>query len=693
LSSARDVDGIVHAVSSGLNVPLGRADPVQQLGAAIAGRGACLVILDNFEQVVGHAEATLGRWLERAPQAVFIATSREVLSIAGEQLLTLPPMHGDEADALFRARVQAHGLSSDFDGPDEQAVSPLMELLDGLPLAIELAAARTQLIPPRELLQRMSSRFDLLAARGGRRDRQATLRAALDWSWELLSPAEQSALAQMSVFEGGFTLQAAEAVLDLSAHPHAAALVNLVQALVEKSLLRQALPSRRLNLSRTVHDYALQQLAVYCAAASDDKAGALSEARHGRYYAGLHATRSDAELTTEMENLVVATHRAVAAQNRDTALGALQGAWGALKLRGPFRAVIDLADKVRSIAGIDAACRGRIDWIAGWALKSGGRSDEARACFEAALQTARAANDRAWEGDVLSLLGDLHVNAGRFDEGRRALTAALDIALSAGHGVLACRVHTGLGILHWRLGDLDQARAQHEAALTAARRAGDRHWEGGSLGNLGAMHASIGHMAEAESLYLQALAIARELGDRTFEGNTLCNLGLLHHVRGEYARAAVALETALVAARELGHAQLEGVVLCNLGMTMEAMHEAAAALGHYEAALRIAREMRDTRTQGQVLGYLGTLLGRQGRFVEGLACLREGAQLLEATPDKLSLALLLSGRAECEHLAGNADAAREAWQSAQTLAAHLGTAAGAELNQALARVSALIRPA
>jgi predicted ATPase len=170
LASARSVDGIVHAVARGLNVPLGRADPVQQLGAAISGRGECLVVLDNFEQVAAHAEATLGTWLERAPLARFVVTSRELLGIAGEQVLALGPLPRDDAVTMFRIRARAAGGAAAFDAVDEAALSPLVDLLDGFPLAIELAAARTRLLRPLALLQRMSDRFKLLVSRSGRID-------------------------------------------------------------------------------------------------------------------------------------------------------------------------------------------------------------------------------------------------------------------------------------------------------------------------------------------------------------------------------------------------------------------------------------------------------------------------------------------------------------------------------------------
>ncbi len=167
LSAAREPGGIVYAVAQSLDVPLGKVDPVDQLGKAIAGRGPCLVILDNFEQVARHAEQTLGTWLKLAPDARFVVTSREMLGISGEHALVLTPLSAEEAVLLFQQRVRAAGVSHDADLNDQEPISALVNLLDRLPLAIELAAARVQVMPPRVLLQRMNERFRLLAATGG----------------------------------------------------------------------------------------------------------------------------------------------------------------------------------------------------------------------------------------------------------------------------------------------------------------------------------------------------------------------------------------------------------------------------------------------------------------------------------------------------------------------------------------------
>jgi predicted ATPase len=259
LAPARGLDGIVNAVAQGLDVPLGRDEPVAQLANAIVGRGRCLVILDNFEQVARHAGETLGPWLDAAAEARFVVTTREVLGLAGEEVLALPPLPPADGVTLFVQRAET--VRPDFrpQAEDHAATAQLVALLDGLPLAIELAAARVRVMPPGMLLSRMSERFKLLASKGGRRDRQATLRATFDWSWDLLSATEKAALAQLSVFEGGFDLDAADAVLDLAGIDDASWIVDLVHALVDKSFVR-ARDGGRFDLLVSVQAYAAEHL-------------------------------------------------------------------------------------------------------------------------------------------------------------------------------------------------------------------------------------------------------------------------------------------------------------------------------------------------------------------------------------------------------------------------------------------------
>ncbi|MFZ2649030.1 MAG: tetratricopeptide repeat protein [Burkholderiaceae bacterium] len=687
LSQAHGLDGIVLAVAAALGVPLGRDDPVVQLGNAIAGRGVCLVILDNFEQVSRHVDDTLGRWLDRADEARFLVTSREVLDLAGEEVLALPPLQPSDAAALFVRRAESARADFQPSVDDQAAILPLVKLLDGLPLAIELAAARVRVLSPSKLLARMSERFKLLASSGKRHDRQATLRATFDWSWELLRPSERAALAQLSVFEGGFTLEAAEAVLDLAAFDAVPWPTDVLQSLVDKSFVRKH-GNGRFDLLVSMQEYAAEHLRTPGhIARSGPQAQASAQARHAAYFAALGEQRAVADGCVEIDNLVVACRRAAVAGNAQAAVGALEGAWAALRRRGPFTVGHELACMALATPGLSAGGRARADCVAGIALEGAGQMNAALRHFGSALELARGNEDRQCEVLVLCHLGDLHRHLGRTDEGKTLLAAALVRVRVLQDPSLECEVLSALGSLHNEMGRIDEARANYEAALAVARAASDRRWEGGLRGNLGNLHANQGKMNEARADYEAALQAAREVGDRQWEGNMLCNLGYLHQTQGRPREGRLQFEAALVIARELGYARLECVVLCNLGLVCESLSDANARAS-YQAALVVARRMEDKRSEGQVLGYLGLLHAHEGRFDLALDCLETGEQRLRDVSDRISLGVLLCQRAEALLLTG-ADTG-SAFGQAQELAIECGAGPESELGQALARVRGML---
>jgi predicted ATPase len=313
-------------------VPLGQSDPVVQLGQAIAGRGNCLVILDNFEQVAKFAEETLGRWLVRAPQARFVVTTREVLGVVGEEVFAVSPLESNDAVELFLKRAEAarHGYAPGRD--DLLAVQQLTKVLDGLPLAIELAAARVRVMAPRTLLARMSDRFDVLLSHAGRSDRQATLRAAFDWSWELLSETEKRALACLSVFRGGFTLASAGEVIGEDSEGGKPSVVDIVQWLVDKSFIRQV-RDERFDLLESVREYAAQHLrAEGRFEGSGPACEAEARTRHWRHFAALDERAAVADRCADLSNLVAACRAAVDAGDAHSAIRCLVSAWTAFQV-------------------------------------------------------------------------------------------------------------------------------------------------------------------------------------------------------------------------------------------------------------------------------------------------------------------------------------------------------------------------
>ena len=688
LSEARTLDGVLHAVAEGLGVPLGSDEPVTRIGNAIAGRRQCLVILDNFEQVARLAEETLGHWLNRATFARFVVTTREVLGLPGEEILALGPLPLQDASALFVKRAEAAKPGFVMTAEDRAAIGPLVKLLDGLPLAIELAAARVRVMPPRTLLARMSDRFKLLSSVGGRLDRQATLRAVFDWSWELLSLPEKSALAQLSVFEAGFTLGAAEAVVDLGGCDGAPWAIDVLQSLVQKSLVRQVADDR-FDLLVSVQEYSAEHLRTTERYVGSGPAAALAaEIRHGAYFASLEQRAVIEHASAELDNIVVACRRAAARGDATTAARTLQNAWSALALRGPFRVGVELASLVQAIPGLETATAAIVHGVAGAALERLRKVADARTALERSLEEARATGDRACETRALLNLGALDIHGGHAQSARAVLGLALAAARELSDYGLESGATNMLGNLEAFLGRPDKALLHYEAALGLARKAHDQRREVSALGNLGT--TEISGASKARFYCEAALAMARNNGDRLIEGNALCNLGLLNYLEGNFDGAREHLDMALVVAREMGNVEAEGIVLCNLGMVHDALAELEEAQNDYNAALVIAREFELRRLEGQILGYAGVLSARCGKFDEARSRLDAGEALLRAASDQVSVGILLCNRCEAEQLAGSSSAAGAAFVAAEDIATEVSAGADSELGFALTRLRTLV---
>ena len=692
LAQARSLDGILFAVAQGLEVRLAGGDPVAQLANAIAGRGKCLVILDNFEQVTQFAEDTLGRWLDRAPQAKFVVTTREVLGIAGEATLALETLPPSDSAALFLSRAESAMDGFQPGADDQAAIRQLVSVLDGLPLAIELAAARVRLMPPRTMLARMNERFSVLMSKG-RRERQATLRATFDWSWDLLSEPEKAALAQLSVFRGGFTRASAAGVLDLNgvtgSVPRAE---DVVAWLVDKSLVRQGAQDR-FDLLESVREYAAEHLRSEGRyAGSGPPALAAAEVRHGQFFASLGQRAVELSGAVEVDNLVAACSRAVARGDGNVAARALAGAWALLHMRGPFRVGVDLGRAVSAVVGGDGAARVEVDLTLGSALRLCGSVAEGRRLIEAAVTRA----ERLADGMLLARCQHAHgvslAQSGAFGAAQALYLQALTAFREFDERMRECAVLAHLGELCDSMGRHDEAAHAYETGLRVASEFRLRRWEGAAAGNLGQFHANQGRLEAARPLYALAIEIAHELGDRHWEANARCNLGLLHHATGQFGEAQSELEASLAAARAMGHARLVSIVQCNLGLVAEAQGRPDEAMACHQEALGLARDLGDRRSEAQFLTYMGVLHARQSRLVEARECLDTGEAVFVELGDRVNMGLLLCNRAETEHLAGNSRQAEAVLAQASELVAELkDVQPESELGQALRRVCDLLK--
>ena len=652
LSEADSQERIVERVAQTLQVPLTSpthtfADHVEQLGRAIEGHDRMLLVLDNLEQVVEFAGDTVQRWLAQAPQLCVLATSRERLAISGERVYDLSPLSTEEAASLFCERASQVAPDVRFDPADED-IRALVTRLDGLPLAIELAAARSAILRPAQLRERLSERFRLLRSRrSSRPDRQATLRAVIDSSWQSLTDQQRSAMAQASLFRGGFCLEGAEATLDFSDFPDGDWTLDVLTDLVEKSLLRVEQPvgfpgERRYALLETIRAFAAEHLT------GEARTGAIQ--RHAlahvtlaeQWVSGLHREGGIVRrrrLELETENLLAVWHRN-ALDAPELALRAVLALHNLLLVRGPFEHHLALLEKAIDVSSWASARHQATVWRArGRLLRRMGGAQAGREAFERAILLAEDAGDPRLLAQLTGNLGDVCVSEGRAHDARERYRDALRAFESMGDDLGRGFVLSNLGTVAMLLGEFDEAHRTLHTALALQRSVGDRRSEGLTLTNLGQLAAERRDLTLAETHFKEALAIHRELGDRGSQATVLVNLGNLDLERGGTESASDAYGMALVLARETGSRWSAALALGNRGVLRHFCGELEAAEADLHGAVERFHASGDRRGEGYFCLHAAAVSADALSHDDAAVLLSKGRELLEQLGDPVGAPL------------------------------------------------------
>ncbi|MCB9764106.1 MAG: tetratricopeptide repeat protein [Alphaproteobacteria bacterium] len=694
LTEAETLEGVCVSIARGLNLPVTGADPIATLESALLARGRALVILDNAEQVLAPVAAVLGRWLEVAPRVGFLVTSRERVGLHGEVLLPLGPLDPSPAVALFASRARAARPDFALTEQSRADVVELVRLLDGLPLAIELAAARTRLLSPAQLLERISRRFDLL--RSTRRDvtpRQATLRATIDWSWDLLEPWAQAALAQLSVFEDGFTLEAAEAVLDLAAWPQAPWPEDVVTALLDKSLLRREEQAGRVGFYVSVHAYAAERLAE----GGHQRA---AEERHGAWFArfgepeamlALETRGGDERLSTlgaELENVVAATRRAVARGDAGQAAPLVLIANRLLLRQGPDRIRDALLESVIALEGLPPALAWRVHSACCLTMMRAGRLQDAEAQLTLALARARDVDDMRAYGLCEVAAGRLALSRGEMDGAAQHLLDAGSLLSDSGHPSDMIGVLTHLGHVRQLQGRLDDAAALCTTLLELCEEVGARLQRSRACMALGMVRADQGRVAEAERLYRRALEFVEGPYNESHRGVVLSNLGITLSLRGKVDEARTAYLESLQIFRRTGQRLNVAGVLVNLGFLELRAGRPRHGLWHLQRGLAQLEDEPRSFIRVSAEGACAEALARTGQLDEARAMLERSEPRIRALGAEPLLVLWLCNKGQVACVAGDVEAAEDALQEASRVAN--GPPEGTELRIALHRLAAAV---
>ncbi len=623
LAEATDADSVAAAVTRTLGIVAvaGVRDATATAAAVLASRGKTLLILDAADGCIPALGRALADWMGEAPEMRWIATSRTRLGVEGEAVLDLGPLGlvggGGTPDAvsLFVDRSRTSRPDLVLDDRTSRDVLELVRDLDGLPLAIELAAARARTLTPAE-------------------PRHTSLRSALDTSWEELDAWQKGALAQLSVCAGGFDADAAEAVLDLSPYAGAHRGPDALETLRDRALLSASTPADdggrlRFSLHGSVREYAREQLILQ---------GGREQAvlRHARHYvvaalrwaelhdAG-HTREATAWLTRETENLLAA-HRRTLLRGREGAAFALQAA---LAL-DPLLAAVGPA--TLRLALLDAA------------LTAGAREDVSVELRVKALE-ARADTNRSM---------------GRGQDAVADAQAALTFATSSGARATVGRVLRGLAVLAVMQGKLVEGRGLLERACAIARETQQRREEGRALGLLGSVAALEGHLDVAWSTLERAIAVHQEVGDLRFEATDTGNLAVVAHDAGRLSEARVHCDRALVLCRQAGNRRLEAEVLGLLAAVAHEEDRLEEASERFALALSMHREVGNRRAEGMLLSHHGALLAETGDGEGSRAAYARALTILRECRDRPNEALVLGALAAVEAREGCLESARAA---------------------------------
>ena len=616
LASIREPNLVLPAIAQTFGVFSDARDAPEDQLVEVLQDQQVLLVLDNFEQVL-DAASSLANVLARCPRVTMLVTSQAPLGIAGEQLYPLLPLAtpsseqataedilDTDAVALFVQRARAVNPHLELDDDVARTIAEICRKLDGLPLAIELAAARITILSPNALLARLNNRLQVLSGdRRGVPDRLRTMRNAVAWSYELLSPAEQALFRRMSVFAGGISLEAVEAIVPPDGNGHDA--FDVLGTLVNHSLVSSIPLSAgepRFLLLETLRDYGLEQLDI----TGEDEDARLA---HAMFFVELaeaaepHLIGRDQEewinrLEPETENLRAACGWALSHGREELALRIGGAIW-----------------RFCSRHGLASDCR---NWL------------------ERALDAGSTRNS-PWRARALIGIGNFFEDLRDVETARAYFEQARNAARASGNLVAESEALIGLGTLAHDIGEYAQALEYHSEAASIARESGNKHCIARAVGNMGTVSYFRGNLADAERYWEECRQLMMSLGDLTMEAVVSSNLGALAFDRGDLDRAEKLQQRALHLQRQMKATRDIPYTLINLGDVLCQLDDYTQSHDCFAEAIPMLREQGNTAIEGMALHGFAALMKAQGDLPRAAKLVMESTPLLAEAGDQRSL--------------------------------------------------------
>jgi predicted ATPase/transcriptional regulator with XRE-family HTH domain len=650
LAAVREAELVPVTIAQSLALPVqqGAHPPLAQLSSHLSTK-QLLLVLDNFEHLPGAAPA-LATLLATCPGLQILLTSREAAHLSGEQIYEVPPLvtptleRLDEdqslaqypAVQLFVARAQAVNPRLVFDHEQMMAVAAICAHLDGLPLAIELAASRTTLFPPVALLARLTrdvgARLALLNS--GMRDapaRHQTLRQALAWSYDLLTEAEQRLFRRLSVFVGGCTLEGAEAIYE--GEESELPLFEQLASLIDKSLIHRIIDKDgepRCLFLETLREYGLEQLRARGELSATQRA-------HATYYLALaerieplltgpHQAHWLDRLEAEQPNVRAALHWSISSD--EGAIGAGLGAalWHFWYVRGHAHEGRQWLERLLTLPH-SAGQRAKLLYGLGMLARRQGEGQLAYGCFEQSLTLARQCQDLNGVSAALRLMGFLKYQQGDYPAAMRLLDESLALFRQVGNQEGIAAILTNLGYIANALGEPERARQLFAESLAQRRASGNHHGVCTTLAALAYVALEQQDTQAARAYITESLTISRELQHRSGEVTALQVLGEVAFAEDAYATAHERYTECLALATELGECHVQANAQLRLGTLKLKLGEVPPVRPLLAEALASFARLNQIKEVATTLDAFAMLALAQGQAERAIRLLAAAATL------------------------------------------------------------------
>jgi non-specific serine/threonine protein kinase len=633
-----------------------------------------LLVLDNCEHVIGAIAQLADILLRNCPNLRVLATSRESLAIAGETLFRVPPLSlpdaATEPDAaslgkheaveLFVERVRAVKATFVLDESNAALVAKVCIHLEGIPLAIELAASRMKVLSIEQIAARLGHCLKLL--RGGSRTalpRHQTLLAAIDWSYNLLSETEKTLFHRLSVFSGGWTLEAAENVC-VGGPVERDNLLELLSGLIDKSLvsLDERDGQHRYRFMMALLEYAQERLLQTHEAVAIHRAhagffnGLVLEGESRSMSAGENTWLDRIKLEYDNIRSVLSW---TSKEEPEAGLRLAAALWRFWYLNGYWQEGRRWLEEMltRQPASTDGVVRAKaINRLASIAVLQGNGAT----AQELATQALSVARESAGRSEAAFALNTMAIIAGEqcnFSAARAFLEESLGIRRELGDQALTASTLNNLGILSTRQAEFDDARAFYEESLANFREVGDRHGMATTLLNQGELAIRAGDRSSAQLKIQEALTLAKELKDRSLIPVAMNSLGKVLLSEGNDLAASQLINETLDVFRDLGDKHRIATTLVSLGTLAEHRGCDLEAQSLYEESVARCRELGDQLELAASLNCLGRLVARQGDHATAQARHQEALRISQQVGSRPGIARSLNGLADLARLEGD----------------------------------------